>query len=129
MENATSACEGCDLPLVEPLPRELDLDLEYERKRWLPAEPILYIGKASRSIANRMRSFYRHKCGDNSPHAGGQVLKLLQPGLWVYWAAVADAYETEQAMIKAFEKEAHQPPFANYGGERRRRRILCLRTS
>ena len=84
--DATVGCKACALPFIDfanpydnlkyPL-SPLDLDLEYERKRWLPNEPVLYIGKTDRPIHKRVGEFYRHKCGDTSPHAGGQVVKLF----------------------------------------------------
>lgn len=78
-------CNPCGLPFIAPLPPNLVLDLEYEQQRWLPNEPILYV-KTDRPLRKRVREFHRHKCGDTSPHAGGQVLKLLECDLWVYWA-------------------------------------------
>jgi len=68
-------CRACALPFIDPFPSDIDLDLEYERRRWLPNEPIVYIGKTDRTIHERLGEFGRHKCGDTGPHAGGQVVK------------------------------------------------------
>jgi hypothetical protein len=115
--------EPCLLPFIDPLPADLDLDLEYERQRWLSNEAVLYIGKTVRPLHKRVGEFYCHKCGDRGPHAGGQVIQLLRCDLWVYWATAANPFDTEQTMICAFKKQAGQIPFANWDGKRRRRRI------
>ena len=116
-------CKACALPFSDPLPPNLVFDLEYERWRWLPNEPIVYIGKTDRSIRKRVREFHRHQCGDTSPHAGGQVVKLLQCDLWVYWAPANSPYATERTLIRAFRQEAGHVPFANEDGKRIGKRI------
>jgi hypothetical protein len=95
-------------------------------ERWLPNEPIVYVGKADQMIQRRLAAFYRHKCGDTSPHAGGQVLKLLSCSLWVYWSPASHPRDCERVMLCAFKEEVHQAPFANWDGQRRRRRIRYL---
>ena len=116
-------CKASALPFMNPLPPAIVLDLDYERRRWLPNEPIVYIGKTHRAIGNRVREFHRHKCGDTSPHAGGQVVKLLQCDLWVYSSPANSPYATELTMIRAFRQEAGQVPFANEDGKRIGKRI------
>ena len=101
----------------------IELDWENERQRWLPNEPIVYVGKTDRPIRKRLREFHRHKCGNKSPHAGGQVVKLLCCDLWVYWAPSADPDGVEQMMIRAFKNQAGQPPFANQLPGQNTRRI------
>ena len=64
-------CTPCALRFIDPLPPGIDLDLEYERQRWLPSESIIYIGKTDRPIRKRVSEFHTHRCGDKSPHAGG----------------------------------------------------------
>jgi len=94
--NATVGCKACALSFIDfanpydnlnnPLP-PLDLDLKYERKRWLENEPVVYIGQTTdRTIHKRVGQFYRHKCGNPSPHAGGRVVHLLRCDLWVDWS-------------------------------------------
>jgi hypothetical protein len=119
-------CKACDLPFIDPLPPNFVLDLEYEQQRWLPNEPILYIGKTDRPLRERVGEFRRHKCGDTSPHAGGQVVKLLQCDLWVYWAPADNPYDTEQKMISAFGQEAGQVPFADDDGKRSKKARILL---
>jgi hypothetical protein len=101
----------------------IDLDWEYERQRWLPNEPIVYVGKTDRPLRKRLAEFRCHRCGNKSPHAGGQVVKLLCCDLWVYWAPSGDPYGIEQIMLRAFEKQLGKPPFANQLPGRSRRRI------
>jgi hypothetical protein len=120
-------CDPCAFPFIEPVPPDLALDLEYERKRWLPDEPIIYIGATTRPIHKRVGEFYRHKCGKSAPHAGGQVVKLLTCGLWVYWSPAPDPMEAEQTMICAFKDEAGQIPFANGDDNGNKKRIRCPR--
>ena len=118
--DAKEGCDACALPFKDLC--GIDLDLEYERHRWLPNEPIVYVGKSDRPIRKRLGEFRRHKCGNTSPHAGGQVVKLLRCDLWVYWSAATNPYDTEHTMICAFKKQTGQLPFANeYAGLDRRR--------
>ena len=117
-------CKSCVLPFIDQLPPNIDVDLESERQRWLPNEPIVYIGQTTdQTLAKRIRQFYRHKCGDSRPHAGGQVVKLLRCNLWVYWSPATDPLESERTMILAFKNQAGQEPFANWDGKQQRRRI------
>jgi hypothetical protein len=120
-----SSCKSLALPPFRVIPTPLDLDLEYEKQRWLPNEPVLYIGKTDQPLLSRVRQFYSHECGRRSPHAGGQVVKLLDCDLWVYWAAADDPYASEQMMISAFKKDVGKVPFANYESVHRRRRIIA----
>ena len=106
-------CEACALPFEVPLRPNLILDLEYERQRWLPNEPVLYIGQTTQSLRNRIAAFYRHEVGSNRPHAGGQVVKLLECARWVYWSPAGDPEDSELLMICAFRKGLGQLPFAN----------------
>jgi len=122
--NANGGCEACELPFKDPLPSNLVINPEYDRQRWPPNEPVLYIGGTKRSLCVRIAEFYCHKVGDKSPHAGGQVVKLLECGLWVYWSPTTHPGGCENKMLSAFEKKAGQPPFAN--GERGKpMRIRC----
>lgn len=122
--DANGGCEACRLPFRDPFPSNLVLNPEYERQRWLPNEPVLYIGGTTRSLCVRLAEFYCHKVGNKRPHAGGQVVKLLGCDLWVYWSPKTDPEEWEEKMLSAFEKKAGQPPFAN--AERGKpKRILC----
>ena len=125
VNDATLDCDACAWQLVDQLP--VTLDLEYERQRWLPNEPVIYIGKTDRTIHKRVGEFYDHKCGDKRPHAGGQVLLLLQCPLWVYWSPATDPRLSEQTMIRAFKERVGKEPFANSEcGRRRQKRITPL---
>src|ERR1051326_3780216 len=86
-EDADSGCEPSGLPLDDSHFDCYHLSPDYERGRWLPFEPVLYIGQTTRgTIRERVRAFYCHKVGARSPHAGGQIIKLLDCDRWVYWA-------------------------------------------
>ena len=87
------------------------------RQRWLPNEPIVYVGatKCKQGLAGRIEAFYRHKHGKRSPHRGGQDVKLLKCSLWVYWSSAMDAFGCEDRMLAVFRERVGQPPFANRG--------------
>jgi hypothetical protein len=126
VKSPTVSCKACALPFIDPLPPDLDIDLEYESRRWLRTESVLYIGATKRTIRERVGEFYRHRSGDRRPHAGGQIIKLIQCRLWVYWAPAPDPFKSERAMIRAFKEQAEQVPFANYDGKKRRKRVRRL---
>lgn len=71
---------------------------------WLPDEPVLYIGLASRSVAKRVKAYYATKLGARSPHAGGWFLKTLHNlgDLHVHYAAASDTNEAEDLLIRTF---------------------------
>jgi hypothetical protein len=105
---------GCqvDADFLEPL----------ERQRWLPTEPVIYIGQTTtQTLAKRLGQFYLHKYGDKRPHYGGQAVKLLlhpppprSPfDLWVYWSLATDPRGSERTMIDAFKERVGTLPFAN----------------
>jgi putative transcriptional regulator len=82
--------------------------------RWLPCQPVLYIGQTSRSLKTRISEFYRHKHGARGPHKGGQDLKLLMNcPLSVYWSPTERAVESEEKMIEAFVATTNHLPFGN----------------
>jgi hypothetical protein len=126
VSDPAARCEAFELPIIDSLPPNLVLDLEYERKRWLPNEPIVYIGATTRPLRKRLGESYRHKCGNPAPHAGGQVLKLLTRELWVYWSPAADPMKAERDMICAFREQTGQQPFANGNSRGKKRRIQRL---
>jgi hypothetical protein len=93
----------------------------YERKRWIPNEPIIYIGQTTKqTIAKRVRQYHRHRYGSKSPHRGGQAIKLLlEPimtpphNLWVYWAPTDRPTTAEDRMLSEFERHTGHQPYAN----------------
>jgi hypothetical protein len=100
-----------------PVPVELPPEL---RERWLPSQPILYIGKAGgpgfkSTLRKRVKQFVQHRYGNPSPHSGGQDVKLLLPHqrLWVFWAPTQDPRAVERKMLAAFVEDAGRRPFAN----------------
>ena len=87
-----------------------------EHDRWLVDQPVIYIGRTTRPLAQRLREFYRHRYGDRSPHRGGQAVLLLQCKLWVYWAPTNRLKEVERNMIAVFHDRTGALPFANRRG-------------
>src|SRR4051812_30603255 len=57
-----------------------------EAKRWNAGQPVIYIGRARRSLRTRLAQFYRHKYGKKAPHRGGQAVIPLECSRWVYWS-------------------------------------------
>jgi putative transcriptional regulator len=82
--------------------------------RWLPRQPVLYIGQTSRSLKTRISEFYRHKHGARGPHKGGQDVKLLvNCPLSVYWSPTARGVEAEEKMLEEFVAITNRLPFGN----------------
>jgi hypothetical protein len=108
---------------------------------WVPNEPILYVGRASTSIADRVNAYYRTRLGARAPHAGGWPLKTLSnlDGLSVHVAPTDDPAAAETAMIDAFVAGVPKPtsdllvdpalplPFANLEDGRGRRKAHGIR--
>ncbi len=112
---------------------------------WLPDEPVLYIGMASRSVAERVSDYYRTPLGARRPHKGGWFVKTLATldQLWVHVAPADEPERAEQDLIGAFcadvspasQAGLHDPqrplPFANlvWLGQRKRHGISDATTS
>ena len=86
-----------------------------EAARWIPGAPVVYIGRARRSLRRRISQFYRHEHGDPRPHRGGQAVLLLpEASRWVFWAPTEASVEAERIMIETFMAHAGgRLPFAN----------------
>jgi hypothetical protein len=119
--NANEGCKARELPLKDH--PGIDLYDPYERMRWLPGEPIVYIGKTGRSVRKRVAEFRRQECGRPGPHDGGQIVRLLECDLWVYWSPANDLSDAEFTMLCAFIRHTGLPPFGNELGGRIRHRI------
>jgi hypothetical protein len=107
----------------EVIPAGIHIDKAYEKERWLPSEQIIYIGKADQPISKRISQFYKHQCGNRSPHAGGQILLLLNCDLSVYWAPSPTPLKTEKEMLSLFKSRTGKLPFANHDGQPRPKRV------
>ena len=118
VSNPMEAGVACGLPLKETP----EIDLEYERRRWLECEPIVYVGKTDRSIRKRVAEFRRQICGQPGSHHGGQIIKLLQCDLWVYWTPTDDPAGAEFDRLCGFKQKAGHLPFGNeYPGAKEKR--------
>jgi hypothetical protein len=76
---------------------------------WLPDEPVLYIGLASKSVAKRVGQYYATLLGARAPHAGGWFLKTLSclPDLRVHYAASENPNKAEDLLIKTFVRRVN----------------------
>jgi hypothetical protein len=121
--------DGLTLHGQRPTPSELAAQVA---RWWLPDEPIVYIGKATK-LSGRVRDYYKTPLGAPKKHGGGRWLKTLV-GLrlhFVHWALVAtaeDARHAEDEMLRVFAETATLPdsyptpnvvlPFANLQRDR-----------
>ncbi len=71
---------------------------------WIPGEPLLYVGRTSRSLAARVAALYATELGHRRPHAGGHWLKTLQDlaRLRLWWAETDAPEEYEDGLLVAF---------------------------
>src|SRR5262245_7103585 len=72
-----------------------------EQSRWVPNQPVIYIGRTKRSLRQRLNEFYKHRYGERRPHRGGQIVTLLTCPIWVFWAPTNECESAEDVMIKA----------------------------
>jgi hypothetical protein len=84
-----------------------------ERARWLVQQPVLYVGRATRSLRGRLAQFYRHRYGKSAPHRGGQAVIPLECDRWVYWATTQSPIKAERQMIEAFRARVGKLPYGN----------------
>jgi hypothetical protein len=75
----SGADDNCDLINVDYLP-------DVARVRWVPGQPVVYIGRTRRPLSRRITEFYRHIHGNPRPHRGGQDVLLLNCPRWLYWS-------------------------------------------
>lgn len=98
--------------------------------RWLPATPVIYIGKAGlgasgrRGLQKRLREFARHGMGKRWGHSGGEWIWQLADAadLVVAWmeTPTEDPESVETALIDDFATTYGRLPFANRKRGRRR---------
>jgi hypothetical protein len=83
---------------------------------WVPRQPILFVGRSTRSLGARLGALYATALGDSKPHPGGYWLKTLSilPSLRIWWAETAAHEEYEDALLAEFAAKTGAPlPFAN----------------
>lgn len=91
-------------------PSKQDLKKQLSRF-WLADESILYIGKAEKqTLSARIKQFYKHKVGKNSPHKGGYWLKLLSNlnELYIHLYSTNDSHEVEKELLNFFRNSVSE---------------------
>jgi len=81
--------------------------------RWIPSQPVLYVGQTTRPLSVRVKEFYRHKPGFAAPHSGGEEVISLECAKWVYWSPTKNSLDAESKMIEEFETRVRRLPFGN----------------
>jgi hypothetical protein len=74
---------------------------------------VVYVGRTMRSLARRLREFYRHQPGKRSPHRGGQAIISMPGDKQVYWSVAVNPKAAETTMLDAFEAEYGCLPIGN----------------
>ncbi len=73
------------------------------RSYWLPEQPVLYVGRTSKSLGARVGALYATALGDRRPHSGGHWLRTLKSpdALRIWWAETDAPEEYEDAVVAA----------------------------
>jgi transcription elongation factor GreA len=83
-----------------PTPQVLQKRLAQD---WLAAQPVLFVGRSTRSIGARLSAIYGTTLGDAKPNSAGHWLKTLSnpTELRVWWAETPAFEEYEDALLEA----------------------------
>jgi transcription elongation factor GreA len=74
-----------------PTPQVLQRRLAQD---WLPDQPVLFVGRATKGVGARLAGIYATTLGDAKPASAGHWLKTLSnPGELLIWWAETDAHE------------------------------------
>lgn len=94
-----------------PTPREVAARLG---KFWLASRSVVYIGRTTAPLAERIAAFYATPLGDRSPHAGGHWIKTLRllRECWVSWAIAVDPFASEDELLTRFAATVSPPEAA-----------------
>jgi transcription elongation factor GreA len=96
---------------------------------WLPGEPVLFVGRSSRSVGQRLAAVYATPLGDARPSALGYWLKTLSVlrDVRVWWAATDAHEEYEDALLEEVAaRNDGRLPFANLASPSGARRVTGL---
>jgi hypothetical protein len=71
---------------------------------WVPSRSVVYIGRTTQPLVDRIADYYTTPLGNRSPHAGGHWIKTLRvlPDCCVYWATADDPFGLEGALLTRF---------------------------
>ncbi len=85
------------------------------RARWLEESDILYIGKASFNLHERVHALVKFGSGRDIGHSGGRLLWQVQGSadFVISWKPARAARPLEIKLFADFEREYGQLPFAN----------------
>lgn len=83
---------------------------------WLPGEPVLFVGRSTKSIGARLSAIYATPLGDVRPSSAGHWLKALslQSEMRVWWTETDAHEEYEDALLSEISVRCGERlPFAN----------------
>jgi hypothetical protein len=98
------------MPVPEPRPGVYVLALS--------SGDVVYVGRASRSLARHLGHFYQRNYRAEHPDQARDGRKpdpLLEEPLYVHWALTPDPRRVSREMLKAFNAKEHCLPYANQG--------------
>jgi hypothetical protein len=97
-----------------------NVPIELLKANWIPASPVLYIGKAgniagSATLRSRLIQYLRFGQGRNVGHWGGRYIWQLKNSheLLVCWRNEIDPRAAEKLLIGEFISKHNRLPFAN----------------
>ena len=95
-----------------PSPHELG---RWLAERWLPGEPVLYVGRSAKTLGGRLAAINATPLGDARPSSAGHRLKaLVQSELRVWWSETDAHEEFEDALLaEVAARNDGRLPFAN----------------
>jgi hypothetical protein len=89
--------------------------VELLRRNWVAGTPVVYIGRARRSLRQSLRQLVRYGSGEPLAHQGGRYIwQLADHGsLQIAWRVEVDQVGVEISLIDRFADAYEALPYAN----------------
>lgn len=93
-------------------------DIAKLEKKWVSGAEVLYIGKATNTLKERIRELVKHcrgRTSDTGPHKGGEILWQLKDydRFEVLYLPTDNPQKTENKLLQDFKNVMKKLPFAN----------------